>query len=133
MAIAFFPGKFQPVHLGHIITIMNIYDKYDKIIVGITTDTPEVLTQEHRKEVFETVFKHLPKVEVVLINEVITGSKNLDHLPDFDVCLTGNELVIETMQKLGKHAQHLERSIGIGYSGREIRTLLGKHYDKENL
>jgi len=124
MKTAFFPGKFQPVHLGHIITIMNIYDKYEKIIIGITNDKPMVLSQEERKEVFEKVFKYLPKVEVILIPEIITGSNKLDYLPKFDVCLTGNELVIKTMQDLGKNAQYLDRSIGIGYSGSEIRKLL---------
>ena len=49
MATVFFPGKFQPVHLGHIISIMNIYEKFDKIIIGITQDKPEVLTQNERK------------------------------------------------------------------------------------
>jgi len=127
MAIAFFPGKFQPVHLGHIITIMNIYDKYDKIIIGITSDTPEILSLEERKEIFNTVFKHLPKIEIILIKQVITGSKNVDYLPKFDICLTGNDLVIKTMHKLGKKAKYLDRSIGIGYSGREIRTLLNKY------
>ena len=133
MAIALFPGKFQPIHLGHIITIMDIYDKYEKIIIGITEDKPEVLTQSERKNIFETIFKYLPKVEVVLIKGVITGSKNLKRLPKFDICLTGNKEVIETMTQLGINAQFLERSIGIGYSGTEIRTLLNIYHDKKNI
>jgi cytidyltransferase-like protein len=124
MATVFFPGKFQPVHLGHIISIMNIYDKYDKIIIGITVDIPEILSPNERKEIFETVFKHLNKVEVILIKKVISGSRDLSHLPAFDICLTGNSKVIETMSDNGLNASFLERSIGIGYSGTEIRSLL---------
>ena len=126
MSTAFFPGKFQPVHLGHVISIMNIYEKYDKIIIGITEDSPEVLSQNERKEVFETVFRHLKKVEVVLVKEVISESNDLSHLPSFDICLTGNTKVIETMRKNGMKVEFLERSIGIGYSGTEIRSLVFK-------
>ena len=126
MGTVFFPGKFQPVHLGHIISIMNIYDKYDRIIIGITQDHPEVLTQKERKKIFEKIFKHLKKVKVILIKDVISGSSNLNHLPKFDLCLTGNHKVIETMKKNGYNAQFLERSVGIGYSGTEIRSLLKK-------
>ena len=105
---------------------MNIYEKFDKIIIGITQDKPEVLTQNERKKIFDQIFKHLDKVEVILINDIITGSSNLSHLPKFDLCLTGNHKVIETMVSNGYNAQFLERSIGIGYSGTEIRSLLKK-------
>jgi len=40
-----FPGKFQPPHLGHIITIMRLRKDYNKIIIGITDDKPEVIPQ----------------------------------------------------------------------------------------
>lgn len=123
---AFFPGKFQPVHLGHIITLMNIYDKYDKIIVGITEDTPEVISQEERKDIFDRVFKYLPKFEVETIKGTIVNSTSPENLPDFDVCLSGNEAVIKKLHEFGLHAEFIDRSRGVGYSGKEIRTLLGK-------
>ena len=43
-SVAFFPGKFQPVHMGHITSLMKIYDDYDKIIIGITSDSPAILS-----------------------------------------------------------------------------------------
>ena len=43
MTVAFFPGKFMPPHLGHIETIMDVYDEYDRIIVGITEGPPRVM------------------------------------------------------------------------------------------
>ncbi len=129
MATAFFPGKFQPIHVGHVITLMSLYEKYDRIIVGITDDFPQVLSQNEKKEIFELIFKYLPKYDFVLIKEIITNSKDLSYLPKFDVCLTGNEKVIKTMTDLGLNAQFLERSKGIGYSGTEIRTLIEKSND----
>jgi len=124
MKIALFPGKFQPVHLGHIITLMKIYDRFDKIIIGITNDIPQVLSQEERKSIFDSVFMHLPKYETVLIPGVIVGNKALD-LPDFDICLTGNKEVINTMSDAGYKTEFLERSKGAGFSGTEQRMLIG--------
>ena len=127
MRTAFFPGKYQPVHLGHIITLMNIYDKYDKIIVGITEDKPEIISQEKMKRIFETVLKHLPKFEIVLIKGTIVHSTSHDNLPDFDVCVTGNPQVIEKLTEYGLNVEFIERSEGIGYKGSEIRSIIRKN------
>ena len=124
MNIAFFPGKFQPVHLGHIVTLMSIYNKYDKIIVGITEDKPEIISQEERKRIFESVLKYLPKFEIVLIKGAIVNSISLEHLPNFDICLTGNPQVIEKLNKFGLKAEMLNRSEGPGFSGTQIRSIL---------
>lgn len=124
MSVALFPGKFQPVHLGHIITIMEQYDKYDKIIIGITEDVPEVISQEERKNIFERVLKHLPKFEVVLIKGTIVNSTSSSNLPKFDVCLTGNSDVINKLNEYGIKSKLIERSKGVAYSGTEIRTLI---------
>ena len=61
--IAFFPGKFVPPHLGHIITIMSIYEKYDKVIVGITDESDLIISQKERESIFQSVFKHLSKIK----------------------------------------------------------------------
>ena len=124
MTIAFFPGKFQPPHIGHIMTVMNIYEKYDKIIIGITKDVPQVLSQIEVKSIFESIFRPLPKIKIELVSEVITGNENIKNiLPAFDILVSGNDKVIKHVTKLGIKADYLPRSKGIGYSGTEIRTL----------
>ena len=124
MTIAFFPGKFQPPHIGHIMTVMNIYEKYDKIIIGITKDVPQVLSQTEVKSIFESIFRPLPKIKIELVSEVITGNENIKNiLPAFDILVSGNDKVIKHVTKLGIKADYLPRSKGIGYSGTEIRTL----------
>ncbi|GAG01864.1 unnamed protein product, partial [marine sediment metagenome] len=40
---------------------------------------------------------------------------------EFDVCLTGNQKVIEKIKSFGKKAEYLPRSEGYGFSGEEIR------------
>lgn len=126
MTTAFFPGKFQPVHLGHIITLMKLYDKYDIIIIGITEDKPEIMSQEGRKRVFESVLKHLPKFEIVLIKGTIVNSTSTNNLPDFDVCISGNPEVINKLNAYGIKTEFLKRSEGLGFSSSEIRSLINK-------
>ena len=89
MKIAFFPGKFQPVHLGHIVTLMSIYNEYDKIIVGITEDKPDIISQEERKSIFESVLKYLPKFEIVLIKGTIVTVYHLNIYPILMFVLPG--------------------------------------------
>ena len=122
--IAFFPGKFQPPHLGHIISLMKLYDEYDEIIVGITEDTPKdsefQLPLEARKNIFKAALQHLPKFRVVTLKGTIEGGA-VNDLPEFDVCLSGNEKVIEKIQSWGKQAEFLPRAEGAGFSGATIR------------
>ena len=128
--VAFFPGKFQPVHLGHVVTLMSIYNDYDRIIVGITQDGPTVLTQEQIRDIFKSSLKYLPKFEIVLIKGSIENSSSLHNLPEFDVCVSGNQKVIDKICNLGKPTRYIERSEGVNFSGTEIRTLL--NMDKNN-
>jgi len=122
--VAFFPGKFQPPHLGHIMSLMQLYPEYDKIIVGITEDGPNVLSQEERKTIFEKAFEHLPKFEVVLIKGVLTEMNSLKDLPEFDICISGNKKVIEKIRGLGKETKFFHRTEGMYFSGTKIRKLL---------
>src|SRR3989338_3043577 len=122
--VAFFPGKFQPPHLGHIISLMQLYPKYDKIIVGITEDEPNVLSQQERKKIFEKAFEHLPKFEIVLIRGVLTEMNSLNGLPEFDICISGNKKVVEKIRELGKEAKFFPRTEGAYFSGTVIRKLL---------
>ncbi|MBW2976272.1 adenylyltransferase/cytidyltransferase family protein [Candidatus Woesearchaeota archaeon] len=122
--VAFFPGKFQPPHLGHVISLMQLYPKYDQIIIGITEDGPDVISQKERKAIFEKALEHLPKFKVVLIKGILTKMDSLKNLPKFDVCISGNEKVIEKIRGLGKETEFLPRSEGMYFSGTKIRKLL---------
>lgn len=129
MTIAVFPGRFQPPHLGHILTLMKIYDSYDKIIIAVTNYTydgrkPHVLPHSHVKQVLEAIFQHLPKIEVVLTDEGFPVRQAFDDLPNFDVVVTGNNKTIENMRVLGVRVEFVPRSYGVGYSGEELREKL---------
>tara|TARA_Y100000031_G_C8154315_1_gene353873 strand:+ start:460 stop:774 length:315 start_codon:yes stop_codon:yes gene_type:complete len=103
---------------------MDIYDKYDKIIIGITEDKPSIMSQFEIKLTLESVFKHLPKFEVILVKGIIVNSKSPKNLPKFDVCVSGNSKVIKKINEFGLMTKFLPRSEGLGYSGTEIRKLI---------
>lgn len=126
MVVALFCGKFQPPHLGHVLTIMSVYDDYDKIIVGITEGPPRIMTKEEVYNELNKVFKYLPKIELCLIKNTLDDESAIPYLPDgWDVILTGNAYVIDLARKKGWKYRYVPRSKGIGYSGRELRKLYG--------
>jgi len=120
MLDVFFPGKFQPPHIGHVLTISKLL-KDDHVIIGITDDKPRVMSREEVQTIFETIF--LTKVEYKFINGKLTDYKDTDGLPEFDVLVTGNDKVIEWGLKLGLAVKKIPRSEGIGCSGTELRKL----------
>lgn len=127
---AIFPGRFQPPHLGHVLTLMKIYPLYDKIIIAVTSYTyggrkKQVLKPREVKRIFENVFKYLPKYKVVTVGKGFIERRRFDDLPMFDVVVTGNLETIRRMEKLGVKARYMPRSEGVpGWSGIELREAL---------
>ncbi len=122
-SVAFFPGKFQPVHMGHITSLMKIYDDYDKIIIGITSDSPSILSLQERREIFEKILSKFNKFKYVFFDTALVDIKHKAILPKFDVCVTGNLTVVDYMKKNNFKTRILSRSEGVGYSGTEIRSI----------
>lgn len=127
MTIAIFTGRFQPPHLGHILTLMRIYPLYNKIIIAVSEYTyggkkKQVISPEVAKKILEDVFQHLPKFEVILIGKGFIERTTFNDLPKFDVVVTGNLELIRKMEKLGIKARYIKRTKGLrGWTGRELR------------
>ena len=131
--IAFFPGKFHPPHIGHILTILSILPKYKKLVIGVTEDTPseKVVNVSGIINTLNLFFKEFDNVEIILIKGVLTEKKDTDGLPKFDVLLSGNDTVLLWAKNNGIKAQYVSRSDGFLCSGTEIRSILHEVPDAE--
>jgi len=123
--IAFFPGKFQPPHIGHVITMSKIKHDYKKVLIGITEDEPRVMTPEEVANVFKKIF---PEFDYTIIPGRLTEYCKTDiaesHIPEFDVLLTGNDDVINWAKNLRIPTKKIERAKGHMFSGTEIRKAM---------
>ena len=52
-----FIGKFQPPHLGHVLTITKLLKKYPNVTIGITPGKPQFFNRKKIKSIFEDVFQ----------------------------------------------------------------------------
>lgn len=129
MTTAILPGRFQPPHLGHILTLMRIYPLYDEIIIAVTSYTyggkkKQVLPIPQVVKILQDVFRNLPKYHVIAIGKGFIERNTFDDLPYFDVVVSGNIQIINRMEKLGIKARYVPRTKGVGWSGRELREAL---------
>ncbi len=133
MTVAIFPGRFQPPHLGHVLTLMRIYPLYSEIIIAVSTYTyggtkKHVMRQREVRDILENVFKHLPKYRVIIIGKGFLERDSYDDLPKFDVVVTGNMQLLNKLEKLNIKNRHLPRSkIGkLNINGRMLRELFNE-------
>ena len=121
--VAFFPGKFQPVHMGHITSLMRIFDDYDKIIICITSDSPNILSYDERKKSFQSILSKFNKIEYFFLETALLNIEDITILPKFDICVSGNESVIDFMKSNNFKTRLLGRSQGVGHSGTQLRSI----------
>lgn len=131
--VAIFPGRFQPPHLGQILTLMRMYPLYSEIIIAVSTYTyggtkKHVMRQREVKGILEKIFKHLPKYRIIIIGKGFLERNNYDDLPQFDVVVTGNMQLINKLEKLNIKTRHQPRSkIGkLNISGHMLRGLFNE-------
>jgi len=72
--VAVFPGSFDPFTLGHESIVHRALDLFDKIIIGIGSNTNKkaFFTAEKRIEMIRELFAETPKVEVMYYNDLTT-------------------------------------------------------------
>lgn len=127
MKVAFFPGKFHPPHIGHILTILNILPMYRKLIIGVTEDIPDIAVSsiDGIINTLNMFFSRFENVEITSIKGILTQQESINNLPEFDILLSGNEDVLSWAKKHGLNSQFIPRSEGFLCNGTEIRSLWG--------
>ncbi len=65
MRICLFPGTFDPVTLGHVDIVNRALPLFDKIIIGVGTNTAKtpMFSAQQRIEWFNQIYANEPKIE----------------------------------------------------------------------
>lgn len=131
MTIAIFPVRGQPPHLGHVLTLMRIYNLYSKIYIAVTSYTyggkkPQIIDPVESAKIFRQVFRYLPKYEVICTGKGFNERTSFDDLPYFDVVVCGDLNVINHMEAIGIKNRYIARSTicGMDISGTMLREAL---------
>lgn len=129
---AIFFGKFYPPHLGHVITINRILNNFKKLIVGITSNDKVDLDPYKIREILKEVFQDNKKISFEVIDGSIEeGTASINHL-SFDIAVSGNNKIINILNSMGYKTLFQPRSVGIGFSSSEIRSLKKNNLNKDN-
>jgi hypothetical protein len=140
--VGVFSGRFDPPHLGHLMTILSLCRDYARVVVPIL-DYPqrEACSSQAAMSIFESIFDGLfpeacaGKVEFC-VNDIHMGKITAEQYDMFlcscglsrdnSVYLSGNPLVITHMESIGVRNRFIERSFDSIYSGTIIRDGLKK-------
>ena len=115
MTTALFLGRFQPPHVGHLLTIRSLATKYEHLVVGVTECQPAIMPVDN---VIRVLKQLVPDQEVLFIpvpGSVEGGTADIS--VDFDVCCSGNPAVLSIMANKGYKAEYTERSLDDVYLG----------------
>ena len=117
---AVFIGKFQPPHLGHLITAKRLLSRYTKVIIAVTDGKPNIIPPEIVIDLFREIlgddhvsYKHVP-------GAVDEGTAKFDF--DFDIICSGNPIVVDLLKNQGYKVEFIERSHDDYFTGTSIRN-----------
>lgn len=120
MTTALFLGRFQPPHVGHLLTIRRLAERYERVIVGATESEPSVMPIEN---VLGLLRRLLPDDRFEFIHvkgSVEEGTAVIEAA--FDVCCSGNPAVLDRLTERGYRTEFVERSSDAIYSGTRERA-----------
>ncbi len=143
---AIFPGRFQPLHMGHIYAIQSILKENDSLLIIIENANESFtfknpLTAGERFEMIIDALKDLgltSKEILVMPMEIIKNNAEwINHLkvmaPKFDVCYSNNELVKILMENANIKVRGISFIERDKYQGSEIRRRIAEDLPWKNL
>ncbi len=136
---AIFIGRFQPLHLGHKQTILDMgrAKDLDELVIGIgsaqyyhTVDNP--FTYKEREEMIFESLKIEKPYQVIPIIDLYDSEKWVRQVlklcPSFQVVYTGNTLVRKLFLEAGFEIRDVNSSYNISSTDIRERMIIGKDW-----
>tara|TARA_B100000963_G_scaffold361656_1_gene398486 strand:+ start:4650 stop:5654 length:1005 start_codon:yes stop_codon:yes gene_type:complete len=117
--IAVFIGKFQPPHIGHILTIKKLLLEYEQIVVAITEGKPNIISKDKVISIFDDVLDNKNVTFQPIKGAVDEETAILDF--NFDVICSGNMRVLSLLKEQGHKTRFIERTSDNYFTGTSIR------------
>lgn len=140
MKVAVFSGRFDPPHIGHVMSIHKLSTSHDIVIIPILDYADRFISAESAFEVFNSVFEHYQSHSLIifLINNIhfskiteveyndLLKQCGIDQSINDVIYYAGNKEVLDNFIGMGIKATYLKRSMDEFYAGVEIRSELTK-------
>jgi len=120
-----FIGKFQPPHLGHVLTINKLVKKYKRITIGITEGSPKYFERKKIKYIFNSVFSGKKNIDIVLLSGAV-DKKTIKIKKKYKLIISGNKKILGILKKLNFKTKYQPRTKGYSFSGKLHRRELIK-------
>jgi cytidyltransferase-like protein len=119
MTTALFLGRFQPPHVGHLLTIRTLANKFDRLIVGVTEAEPSVMPVSNVIDLLKQLLPE-PKISFIHVTGSVEGGTAVIDC-EFDVCCSGNTAVLDIMKSKGYQTEYTPRTSDHLFSGTNER------------
>ena len=125
MTIALFCGRFQPPHIGHLLTINRYYGEYEKIIIAVLNQL-SVFPVNDIVQTFRKIYRFMPDIEVIKFNCSFFTREYFGDLPDYDIIISANEELVKRLKDINVKVRYVPRSqyLNRAISGTAIRRSL---------
>jgi len=115
MTVVLFPGRMNPPHLGHIMTILKAKEKYGCVIVAVIDDEfdgvkPNLIDTDAVIGILNDIFRHVGCVTVIDGGMPFRLRDSFDDLPDFDFIVSGSMDVLDNCRSHGMKVEYIGRS-----------------------
>lgn len=116
-----FSGRFDPVHPGHIATIIRLCDEFGMVKVIILDDDSRAYPVEYIREILKECLQKY--MAIILTNKTHFGEITKKELDSYGCThyAAGNLPVLRHVEKLGMEVIYVERAYD--YSARDYKRL----------
>ncbi len=125
MSTVLFTGRFDKPHVGHIINIQRLGQKFDTVIVCVLDDGKQFYPVKDRMQILIDALENSKGNYVVISNktnfEQISSLRLKSEVPPFDVYASGNWTCVQNIRNMGYKTIDVSRYPG--YAAKTDRVI----------